>query len=245
MNYLDIRLAVAPRIRLTVQYSTNQLISVFLRSAQVYLIWLLIVLFYITKVTELSCSVFSAQEDGVVIFPEEIHPGSRKLSNARSTFSSRQGVDRLERSGSPTFIINGRLPQDPNAASITDLHSRDPRPTAGGSEPRIHTLMPSIHSTLPSLQNQLTCDQVPCTNATELRVLEQRIDNIETRLVAMEERLTEKFETILLHLRRKDSGSAPELRNTNVWQHIASDLITCQSRAFVHVTFIGSTTCLN
>jgi len=156
------------------------------------------------------------EEDGVVIFPEEIHPGSRKLSNARSTFSSRQGVDRLERSGSPTFIINGRLPQDPNAASITDLHSRDPRPTAGGSEPRIHTLMPSIHSTLPSLQNQLTCDQVPCTNATELRVLEQRIDNIETRLVAMEERLTEKFETILLHLRRKDSGSAPELRNTNV-----------------------------
>ena len=162
---------------------------------------------FLLEVNTLSCSVFSAQEDEIVLFPDEIHPGSRKLSNARSTFSSRQGVDKLERSGSPTFIINGRLPHDQNAASANDLHSRAARPTASGSEPRIHTLMPSIHSTL---------DQSPCTNRTELKVLEQRIDNIETRLVDMEKRLTEKFETILHHLRGKSSGSAPELRNTNV-----------------------------
>ena len=175
----------------------------------------LVCILFLLEVIELSCFVFSAQEDEIVLFPE-IHPGSRKLSNARSTFSSRQGVDRLERSGSPTFIINGRLPQEQNAASVIDLHSRAARPSAGGSEPRIHTLMPSIHSTLPSLHTHLTCDQAPCTNGTELKVIEQRIDNIETRLVAMEKRLTEKFETILHHLRRKGSGSAPELRNTNV-----------------------------
>lgn len=186
---------------------------------------------FLLEVNKLSCSVFSAQEDEIVLFPEEIHSGSRKLSNARSTFSSRQGVDKLERSGSPTFIINGRLPQDQNAASAIDLHSRAARPSASGSEPRIHTLMPSIHSTLPSLHTHLTCDQGPCTNGTELKVLEKRLDNIEARLVAMEERLTEKFETILRHLRSKSSGSAPELRNTNVWTRITFDtiyrLITC------------------
>ena len=176
----------------------------------------LICILFLLEVNELSCSVFPAQEDEIVLFPEEIHPGSRKLSNARSTFSSRQGVDKLERSGSPTFIINGRLPQDQNAASAIDLPSRAARPSASESEPRIHTLMPSIHSTLPSLHTHLTSDQGPCTNGTELRVLEQRIDSIEARLVAMEKRLTEKFETILYHLRSKSSGSAPELRNTNV-----------------------------
>ena len=176
----------------------------------------LICIFFLLEVDKLSCSLFSAQEDEIVLFPEEIHPGSRKLSNARSTFSSRQGVDKLERSGSPTFIINGRLPQDQNAASAIDLNSLAARPSASGSEPRIHTLMPSIHSTLPSLHTHLTCDPGPCTNRTELKVLEQRIDSIETRLVAMERRLTEKFDTILCHLRSKSSGSAPELRNTNV-----------------------------
>lgn len=148
-----------------------------------------------------------------MLFPEEANPGSRKLSNARSTFSSRQGVDKLERTGSPTFIINGRIPQDHNTTSAIDLHSRT---SAGGSEPRIHTLMPSIHNTLPSLNSHITCAQVHCTHGTEMKVLEQRIDNIETRLVEMEERLTEKFETILCHLRSKRGGSSPELRNTNV-----------------------------
>ena len=176
----------------------------------------LICILFLLEENTLSCSVFSTQEEEIFLFPEEIHPGSRKLSNARSTFSSRQGVDKLERSGSPTFIINGRLPHDQNAASAVELLSRSARPSASESEPRIHTLMPSIHSTLPSLHTHLTCDQGPCTNATELKVLEQRIDNIEAQLVAMEKRLTEKFDTILHHLRGKSSGSAPELRNTNV-----------------------------
>ncbi|XP_078369353.1 LOW QUALITY PROTEIN: voltage-gated inwardly rectifying potassium channel KCNH6-like [Oculina patagonica] len=153
------------------------------------------------------------EEDEIMLFPEEANPGSRKLSNARSTFSSRQGVDKLERTGSPTFIVNGRIPQDHNASSAIDLHSRT---SAGGSEPRIHTLMPSIHNTLPSLNSHLTCAQIHCNHGTEMKLLEQRIDNIETRLVEMEERLTEKFETILCHLRSKRGGSSPELRNTNV-----------------------------
>lgn len=139
--------------------------------------------------------------------------GSRRLSNARSTFSSRSGVDKLERTGSPTFMINGRISQHQNSP-VVNLHSRHP---AGGSEPKIHTLMPSIHSTLPSLHSHLTSTRDHCTHGRELKVLEQRIDKMEARLIAMEDRLTANFETILSHLRSNGSGgSAPDLRDTNV-----------------------------
>lgn len=153
------------------------------------------------------------EEDEIILFNEEINAGSRRLSNARSTFSSRSGVDKLERTGSPTFMINGQIPQQQHSP-VVNLHSRHP---AGGSEPRIHTLMPSIHSTLPSLHSQLTSTQDHCTHGAEVKVLEKRIDKIEARLIAMQDRLTANFEIILSHLRRNSSGgSAPDLRNTNV-----------------------------
>lgn len=153
------------------------------------------------------------EEDEIILFNEEINAGSRRLSNARSTFSSRSGVDKLERTGSPTFMINGQIPQQQHSP-VVNPHSRHP---AGGSEPRIHTLMPSIHSTLPSLHSQLTSTQDHCTHGAEVKVLEKRIDKIEARLIAMQDRLTANFEIILSHLRRNSSGgSAPDLRNTNV-----------------------------
>lgn len=153
------------------------------------------------------------EEDEIILYNEEINLGSRRLSNARSTFSSRSGVDKLERTGSPTFMINGRISQHQNSP-VVNLHSRHP---AGGSEPKIHTLMPSIHSTLPSLHSHLTSTRDHCTHGTELKVLEQRIDKMEARLIAMEDRLTANFETILSHLRSNGSGgSAPDLRDTNV-----------------------------
>lgn len=153
------------------------------------------------------------EEDEIILFNEEITAGSRRLSNARSTFSSRSGVDKLERTGSPTFMINGQIPQQQHSP-VVNPHSRHP---AGGSEPRIHTLMPSIHSTLPSLHSQLTSTQDHCTYGAEVKVLEKRIDKIEARLIAMQDRLTANFEIILSHLRRNSSGgSAPDLRNTNV-----------------------------
>lgn len=153
------------------------------------------------------------EEDEIILFNEEISAGSRRLSNARSTFSSRSGVDKLERTGSPTFMINGQIPQQQHSP-VVNPHSRHP---AGGSEPRIHTLMPSIHSTLPSLHSQLTSTQDHCTHGAEVKVLEKRIDKIEARLIAMQDRLTANFEIILSHLRRNSSGgSAPDLRNTNV-----------------------------
>lgn len=155
------------------------------------------------------------QEEEIVLFPDETNPASpRRLSNARSTFSSRLGVDRLERSGSPTFFINGKIPQVQNS-SVVDLHSL--RQSGGGSEPRIHTLMPSINNTLPSLQPHLNSAQVQYTHASDFRLIEQRLENLETRLTAMEGRLTENFETILSYLRSSSRGhSAPELRHTNV-----------------------------
>ena len=149
------------------------------------------------------------------MFPEETNPGSpRRLSNARSTFSSRGNVDRLERTGSPTFFINGRIPQTQYATG-GDLNSR--QNGGGGSEPRIHNLMPSINTTLPSLISQLNSAQVQCSNNTEFRILEQRMENLETRLTTMEERISGNFETILSYLRSSKKGhSAPDLRTTNV-----------------------------
>ena len=149
------------------------------------------------------------------MFPEETNPGSpRRLSNARSTFSSRGNVDRLERTGSPTFFINGRIPQTQYATG-GDLNGR--QNGGGGSEPRIHNLMPSINTTPPSLISQLNSAQVQCSHNTEFRMLEQRMENLETRLTTMEERISGNFETILSYLRSsKKEHSAPDLRTTNV-----------------------------
>ena len=149
------------------------------------------------------------------MFPEDTNPGSpRRLSNARSTFSSRGNVDRLERTGSPTFFINGRIPQTQYATG-GDLNGR--QNGGGGSEPRIHNLMPSINTTPPSLISQLNSAQVQCSHNTEFRMLEQRMENLETRLTTMEERISGNFETILSYLRSSKKGhSAPDLRTTNV-----------------------------
>lgn len=143
-----------------------------------------------------------------MLFQDEANPATpRRLSNARSTFSSRFAVDRLERSGSPTFYINGKIPQVQNS-SAADLHSRQ---SGGGSEPRIHTLMPSVNTTQPA------SNKVDCSYTREFRVIEQRLESLETRLTAMEERLKGNFETILSYLRSSSKGrSAPELRNTHV-----------------------------
>lgn len=147
----------------------------------------------------------------IVLFPEETNPASpRRLSNARSTFSSR--ADRLERSGSPTFLSNGRIPQVQNP-TVVYLNGRQ---NGGGSEPRIHTLLPSIN-TPPSSHSHLNPAQVQCSHGAEFNILEQRLTNLETRLADMEERLTGNFETILSYLRSSGMGrSAPDLRNTNV-----------------------------
>jgi len=155
-----------------------------------------------------------AEEEEIDLFPDETNPLSpRRLSNARSTFSSRLGVDRLEHSGSPTFFINGKIPQVQNSSAV-DLHSRQ---NGGGSEPRIHNLLPSGNTTLPSLHSHLSTAQFQCAHATEFRLIEQRLETLESRLTAMEERLTDNFETVLSYLRRSSKGhSAPELRNTVV-----------------------------
>ena len=149
------------------------------------------------------------------MFPEETNPGSpRRLSNARSTFSSRGNVDRLERTGSPTFFINGKIPQIQHAAG-GDLNGQ--QHGGGGSEPRIHNLMPAMNTTLPSLISQLNSAQVQCSHNVEFRMLEQRMETLETRLTTMEERISGNFETILSYLRSSKKGhSAPDLRTTNV-----------------------------
>lgn len=117
-------------------------------------------------------------------------------------------MDRLERTGSPTFFINGRIPQTQHATGGDG---------GGGSEPRIHNLMPSINTTPPSLISQLNSAEVQCSHNTEFRMLELRIENLESRLTTMDERLTENFETIMNYLRSLSKGcSAPELRTKNV-----------------------------
>ena len=117
-------------------------------------------------------------------------------------------MDRLERTGSPTFFINGRIPQTQHATGGDG---------GGGSEPRIPNLMPSINTTPPSLISQLNSAQVQGSHNTEFRMLEQRMENLETRLTTMEERISGNFETILSYLRSSKKGhSAPDLRTTNV-----------------------------
>ena len=74
--------------------------------------------------------------------------------------------------------------------------------------------MPSVNTNQPA---SLGSGQVQCSHGTEFRVIEQRLDNLETRLTEMEERLKGNFETILSYLRNANKGrSAPELRNTTV-----------------------------
>lgn len=144
------------------------------------------------------------------MLPDEVNPASpRRLSNARSTFSSRVAVDRLERSGSPTFFVNGQIPQVQTSSAL-DFHSRW---NGARSEPRIHNLMPTVNTNHPSLGS----GQVQCSHGTEFRLIEQRLNNLETRLTAMEENLTGNFQTILSFLQNSKKGrSAPELRNTTV-----------------------------
>lgn len=149
------------------------------------------------------------QEEENVFPPNDLIPASPgRLSNARSTFSSRIAVDRLECSGSPTFFVNGKIPQAPSS-SVADLPFR----RNGGSvgETTVQTLVPPVNST------NLTVASVAeesCSHTKEFAFIEKRLGNLETRLIAMEEKLTGNFETILSYLRSAKGRSAPELRNT-------------------------------
>ena len=144
-------------------------------------------------------------------YQDEAAVPGRILSNARSTFSSHLAVDKLTRAGSPTFYVNGKIPQS-QTASAAELHPHGKRTE---SEPKLHNLFPSFHSTLPSLHTHFTRGQTQCVHGTELRLLEQRLNNMEIKLTAMEEKLTGNFETILGYLRGK-CGSTPDLRTTSV-----------------------------
>ncbi|XP_068701371.1 potassium voltage-gated channel subfamily H member 6-like isoform X1 [Montipora foliosa] len=147
-----------------------------------------------------------AEGEEVFLFPNDAQFPSPRLSNARSTFSSRFTMDRLERSGSPTLFVNGKIPQVPNS-SEADLRSGK---NGGGMEPRINVQTASVNPANPTVASVA---QVNCSHATEFVFIEKRLAQLETRLSAMEERLTGNFETILHYLRPK-GRSAPELRDT-------------------------------
>lgn len=123
--------------------------------------------------------------------------GPRRLSNARSNLSPvYPATELIDRSGSPTLMVNGRIPHIENAF----LFHRE----GAGSEPRLHSyMMPSARST------QLKYEQ-------EFRHVEKRLLNIEQNLSKMETTLTRALEEILQSLRLRE-GSAPGLnRTTNV-----------------------------
>ena len=138
----------------------------------------------------------------------------RRLSNARSTFFSHGKVDRVDRMRSATLFVNGQIPQIQELSTGVDINCQQ---HDGGSKARIHNLMSSVNTAPPSLIPQLNSAQVHCSHNTEFRMLELRIENLESRLTTMDERLTENFETILNYLRSLSKGcSAPELRTKNV-----------------------------
>ena len=123
-------------------------------------------------------------------------------------------MDRVDRLRSTTLFVNGQIPQIQERSTGVDINWKQ---HDGGSKARIHNLMPSVNTTPPSLISQLNSTQVQCSHNTEFRMLELRIENLESRLTTMDERLTENFETILSYLRSLSKGcSAPELRTKNV-----------------------------
>ncbi|XP_067042348.1 potassium voltage-gated channel subfamily H member 6-like isoform X3 [Acropora muricata] len=141
--------------------------------------------------------------------PNDLIPASPgRLSYPRSTFSSRIAVDRLERSGSATFFVNGKIPQVPSSSKV-DLLSRQNADSDG--ETTLQAFVPTVNSTNLTVASVA---QESCSHSKEFAFIEKRLDNLETRLIALEKKLTGNFETILSYLRSAKGRSAPELRNT-------------------------------
>ena len=115
---------------------------------------------------------------------------------------------------SATLFGNGQIPQIQERSTGVDINCQQ---HDGGSKTRIHNLMPAVNATPPPLISQLNSAQVQCSHNTEFRMLELRIENLESQLTTMDERLAENFGTILSYLRSLSRGcSAPELRTKHV-----------------------------
>ena len=115
-------------------------------------------------------------------------------------------MDRLERSGSATFFVNGKIPLVPSSSKV-DLLSRQ---NADG-ETTLQAFVPTVNSTNLTVASVA---QESCSHTKEFAFIEKRLDNLETRLIALEKKLTGNFETILSYLRSAKGRSAPELTNT-------------------------------
>lgn len=117
-------------------------------------------------------------------------------------------MDRLERSGSTTFFVNGKIPLVPSSSKV-DLLSRQNADSDG--ETTLQAIVPTVNSTNLTVASVA---QESCSHTKEFAFIEKRLDNLETRLIALEKKLTGNFETILSYLRSAKGRSAPELTNT-------------------------------